>query len=58
MIAPDEKTIAWLRGRPQGARRALPSSTAAAHWRTLSSDAYAVFDREEAIDASRVAADR
>jgi 3-isopropylmalate/(R)-2-methylmalate dehydratase large subunit len=53
MVAPDEKTIAWVRGRPQ-APQGDAFEQAAAHWRTLQSDADAVFDREEAIDASAV----
>ena len=53
IVAPDEKTIAWLRGRPQ-APQGDAFEQAAAHWRTLQSDADAVFDREETIDASAV----
>ena len=53
LIAPDEKTIAWLRGRPR-APQGDAFDVAAAHWRTLRSDADARFDREEVIDASRV----
>jgi 3-isopropylmalate/(R)-2-methylmalate dehydratase large subunit len=53
IVAPDERTIAWLRGRPQ-APQGDAFDKAAAHWRTLRSDAGAVFDREEAIDASAV----
>jgi 3-isopropylmalate/(R)-2-methylmalate dehydratase large subunit len=53
LIAPDEKTIGWLQDRPEAPAGAA-FERAAAHWRTLRSDADAVFDREEAIDASRV----
>jgi 3-isopropylmalate/(R)-2-methylmalate dehydratase large subunit len=53
MVAPDEKTIAWLRGRPQ-APQGDAFAQAAAHWRTLQSDGDAVFDREETIDAGAV----
>jgi 3-isopropylmalate/(R)-2-methylmalate dehydratase large subunit len=53
MVAPDAKTIAWLRGRPQ-APQGDAFEQAAAHWRTLQSDADAVFDREETIDAGAV----
>jgi len=53
MVAPDEKTIAWLRGRPQ-APQGDAFEKAAAHWRTLQSDADTVFDREETIDAGAV----
>ena len=51
MIAPDETTFAYLKGRrfsPQGAAW----DEAVAHWRTLASDAGAVFDRELHIDAA------
>jgi 3-isopropylmalate/(R)-2-methylmalate dehydratase large subunit len=53
-INPDDTTFAYLKGRehaPQGAawERAL------ADWRSLASDADAVFDDEIVIDASRIA---
>jgi 3-isopropylmalate/(R)-2-methylmalate dehydratase large subunit len=54
MIAPDETTYAYLAGRryaPKGA----DFDAAVAHWRTLPSDADAVFDREAVIDAASVA---
>lgn len=54
LIAPDETTFAYVAGRkraPQGARFA----EACAYWRTLASDADAVFDREIVIDASAIA---
>ena len=54
MVAPDETTFAWLQGRPQaptGARWAQ----ALAYWRTLASDAQAVYDAEVAIDCSALA---
>ncbi|MDQ7957611.1 MAG: 3-isopropylmalate dehydratase large subunit [Pseudomonadota bacterium] len=54
MVAPDEATIDWLRGRPY-APQGEAFEAAAAHWRTLASDADAVFDREETFDASAVA---
>jgi 3-isopropylmalate/(R)-2-methylmalate dehydratase large subunit len=51
LIAPDERTFAYLEGR-----RFAPSGPlwerAVAHWRTLVSDQGAAFDREIAIDAS------
>ncbi|OUS89619.1 3-isopropylmalate dehydratase large subunit [Rhodococcus sp. NCIMB 12038] len=51
MIAPDEKTFEYLRGRP-----AAPTGDAwdaeVAYWRTLFSDGDAVFDKEVVIDAS------
>jgi len=53
MIAPDDTTLAWLEGRPFA-----PSgdawSQAVASWRTLPSDAGAVFDREVTLDGSAV----
>ena len=51
MIAPDETTFAYLKGRrfsPQGAAW----DEAVAHWRRLGSDEGAVFDRELQIDAA------
>ena len=53
MIAPDEKTVHYVRGRPQAPRGAA-FEAAAAHWRTLTSDADATFDHEETIDATSV----
>jgi len=50
LVAPDETTFAYLRGRPHA-----PSDTdwdaAVAHWRTLTTDVGAAFDREVVIDA-------
>jgi 3-isopropylmalate/(R)-2-methylmalate dehydratase large subunit len=54
VIAPDERTFAYVKGRrfaPQGAE----FDAAVAAWRALNSDPDAVFDREEVIDASLVA---
>src|ERR1700760_3057474 len=54
MIAPDETTFAYLKGRrfaPQGAAW----DEAVAHWRTLPTDEGAVFDRELHIDAATLA---
>jgi len=54
VIAPDERTIRYLRGRrfaPKGAE----FEAAATYWRTLRSDPGAVFDKEAAIDVSTVA---
>ena len=44
MVAPDETTYAWLRGRPFAPQGELLQS-ALAHWRALPSDADARFDR-------------
>jgi 3-isopropylmalate/(R)-2-methylmalate dehydratase large subunit len=54
MVAPDEKTFAYVEGRrfaPQGSvwNRAL------AHWRTLGTDDGATFDREIVIDTADLA---
>ncbi len=54
MIAPDEKTFAWLEGRryvPKGAGW----DAALAYWRTLASDPDAVFDQEIVIEAEALA---
>jgi 3-isopropylmalate/(R)-2-methylmalate dehydratase large subunit len=54
MIAPDETTLAYLKGRrfvPQGAAW----DEAVAHWKTLPTDQGAVFDRELHIDAATLA---
>ncbi len=54
MIAPDETTFAYLKGRrfsPQGAAW----DAAVAHWKTLPTDEGAVFDREMHIDAATLA---
>jgi len=52
IIAPDQKTFDYLQGR-----RYAPADwdAAVAHWRTLVTDAGAVFDREITIDASEIA---
>jgi 3-isopropylmalate/(R)-2-methylmalate dehydratase large subunit len=54
MVAPDEATFAHLKDRafaPKGAAW----EAAVADWRTLPSDPDAVFDREVAIDVSKIA---
>ncbi len=53
LIAPDETTIEWLRGRPM-APKGNDFETAAAQWRMLVSDAGARFDRDVRVDASQV----
>ena len=50
-VAPDEATFAWIAGRPfapQGAQW----DAALAHWRTLTSDDDAEFDREHVLDCA------
>jgi 3-isopropylmalate/(R)-2-methylmalate dehydratase large subunit len=51
MIAPDETTFAYLAGRPR-APQGADWDRAVAYWRTLPSDAGAVYDREERFDGS------
>jgi 3-isopropylmalate/(R)-2-methylmalate dehydratase large subunit len=51
MIAPDEKTIEWVRGRP-GAPQDFDA--AAERWRQLPSDPGAAFDTEVDIDAGAI----
>ncbi len=53
LIAPDDKTVDYLRGREFAPRGAL-FEQAAAHWLGLASDADAVFDREVSIDAAAI----
>ena len=54
MVAPDETTFAYVKGRrfaPKGAEW----DKAVAHWRTLVSDPDATFDKVVEIDASQIA---
>src|SRR6266542_289341 len=53
MIAPDETTFAYLKGRPR-APRGEQWERAVAAWRELPSDQGAVFDREEKLDADKL----
>ncbi|MFV3077033.1 3-isopropylmalate dehydratase large subunit [Niveispirillum fermenti] len=53
LVAPDDTTFAWLRGRPL-APQGADWDAALDHWRTLVSDADAVFDKEITIDAARL----
>ncbi len=54
VIAPDETTFAWVRGR-RHAPKGDTLDAAIAVWRTLATDPGAVFDREAVIDASAIA---
>jgi 3-isopropylmalate/(R)-2-methylmalate dehydratase large subunit len=54
LIAPDEKTFAYLRGRPHAPEGELWERALEA-WRTLKSDADAVFDADLTFDAATVA---
>ncbi len=51
MIAPDETTFAWLRGRPHAPK---DWDAAVARWRELATDEGAQFDRTIVIDASAI----
>jgi 3-isopropylmalate/(R)-2-methylmalate dehydratase large subunit len=51
MVAPDEKTFAYLKGRPK-APKGLGWETAMQYWETLRSDDGAHFDREIRLDAA------
>ncbi len=50
MIAPDDTTFAYLKGRPE-APQGADWDAAVAHWRTLVTDDDATFDKEVVLDA-------
>jgi 3-isopropylmalate/(R)-2-methylmalate dehydratase large subunit len=54
MIAPDDTTFAYIEGRPF-APKGEAFDHAVAYWRTLASDAGAVYDKTVVIDASEIA---
>ncbi len=54
MVAVDERTIAYLKGRPMAPTGALWDA-AVAHWRTLVSDPGARFDTTVTLEAAQVA---
>ena len=54
LVAVDETTLAYLRGRPSAPKGALWDA-AEAYWRTLVSDEDARFDAEVALDAATIA---
>ena len=54
LIAPDEKTYAYVKGRPH-APKGGAWEMAEASWRTLYTDEGAHFDREVVLDAGRIA---
>jgi 3-isopropylmalate/(R)-2-methylmalate dehydratase large subunit len=54
MVAPDDKTIAYLKGRPY-APQGESWMRALDEWATLKSDVGAPFDREVAFDAAQIA---
>ena len=53
MIGADEKTIAYLRGRPYAPKGEM-FEQAAAYWKTLNSDADAKFDRVVELEAATI----
>jgi 3-isopropylmalate/(R)-2-methylmalate dehydratase large subunit len=53
MIAPDETTFAYLKGRPRAPQGAAWDKAVAA-WKALPSDPGARFDREEKFDAAKI----
>jgi 3-isopropylmalate/(R)-2-methylmalate dehydratase large subunit len=54
MVAPDDTTFAYLRGRPY-APKGADWDKAVAHWGALASDTDASFDREVSLDAAEIA---
>jgi 3-isopropylmalate/(R)-2-methylmalate dehydratase large subunit len=54
LVAPDETTFAYLKGRPYAPRGAAWEQ-ALAYWRTLPSDPGAHYDREVRLDAAGIA---
>ncbi len=53
MVGVDDKTIAYLRGRPYAPQGTM-FDQAAAYWRTLKSDEGAMFDRIVELDAGQI----
>ncbi len=53
MIAPDETTFAWLKGRDNSPKGAA-FEAAVAEWRALATEEGADFDREATIDATKL----
>jgi len=54
LVAPDDKTFAYLEGKPRSPRGAEWDS-AVAYWRTLASDPGAAYDKVVTIDATTIA---
>ena len=54
MIAPDEKTFAYLKGRPYAPQESAWEQ-AVAFWKTVPSDPDAVFDRDVSLDGNTIA---
>ena len=53
LMEPDEKTFAYLKGRPM-APQGAQWEAAVAYWKTLKSDAGAVYDHEVRMDAANI----
>ncbi len=53
MIAPDEKTFAYLKGR-EGSPKGAAWDAAVAYWKTLRSDDGATFDKTVTVDISKL----
>jgi len=53
LVAPDERTIGWCRGRPWGPTGDL-AEAAETHWSMLASDPEAAFDRELTVDCAAI----
>lgn len=54
LVAPDETTFAYLKGRPR-APKAAQWEAAVTYWRSLFSDEGAHFDKDVTVDASKIA---
>jgi 3-isopropylmalate/(R)-2-methylmalate dehydratase large subunit len=54
LMEPDEKTFAYLKGRPM-APQGAQWEAAVAYWKTLKSDAGAVYDHEVRMEAANIA---
>ena len=54
LVAPDDKTIAYVMGRPYAPKGAAWEQ-AVAHWRTLPSDPSATYDKEAHLDSAEIA---
>ena len=55
IIGPDEKTFAYVAGRPYAPKAGVAMDAALAYWRTLPTDADAKFDQEVRLDAATLA---
>ena len=54
IVAPDEKSAAYVRGRPFAPAAGAAWDAATAYWKTLPSDAGATWDREISIDGAAI----